>query len=96
MFNGHIAQLRESNVSVKTLEIQILYLLRPTENKELKRLVKELNSESTNQNLEALTLLAQLHLDSGKPGKAFVLLNHCLKFDYRNPDLWTLLGHVHT
>ena len=81
---------------VKTLEIQILYALYPSQTKELKRLLKELISESSRQNLEALSLLAQLHLESGKAGKAFPLLNHCLKYDYRNPDIWTLLGKVYS
>jgi predicted Zn-dependent protease len=83
-------------MAVKTLEVQILYSLKPMQTKELKHLAKELISQSTFQNLEALALLAQLHLDSGKASKAFTLLNHCLKYDYRNPDLWTLLGNAYT
>ena len=45
-------------MAIKTIELQILYALKPSQVKELKRLVKELIAESTHQNLEALTLLA--------------------------------------
>lgn len=38
-----------------------------------------------------------LKLPSAEKGleKAFTYLNHCLKFDYRNPELWSLLGQLY-
>ena len=53
-------------------------------------------------NVEAMAMLAELKIRRTGGGgdkeleEAFMLLNHCLKFDYRRPELWTLLGDLYS
>ena len=50
-------------------------------------------------NVEAMAMLAELKIRRGgdkELEEAFLLLNHCLKFDYRQPELWTLLGDLYS
>ena len=40
-------------------------------------------------------MLSELYLQRGKDVKAFTYLNHCLKLDYKNQSVWSLLGELY-
>jgi predicted Zn-dependent protease len=39
---------------------------------------------------------SEIMLEKVKTEKAYTYLNHCLKLDYRNPGIWSLLGDLYT
>ena len=41
-------------------------------------------------------MLAERLLQRDLLDEAFQILNHCLKFDYRRPELWSLLGDLYS
>lgn len=42
-----------------------------------------------------MLIYVEIVLQKEKYNKAFFYLNHCLKFDYRNPKVWYMLGEVY-
>ena len=43
-----------------------------------------------------MTMFAERLLSKGALEESFHLLNHCLKYEYRSPELWSLLGELYT
>jgi predicted Zn-dependent protease len=41
-------------------------------------------------------MLGEMKLVERKLDKAYFYLDHCLKFDYRNPIIWSLLGEIYS
>ncbi len=41
-------------------------------------------------------MLAELLLNRDILDESFHILNHCLKFEYTRPELWSLLGDLYT
>jgi hypothetical protein len=56
--------------------------------------VKELIS--VHQDREAMVLMAEIKIQKGKLDKAYFYLDHCLKFEYRNSQIWSLLGNLYS
>ena len=62
-------------------------------NKRSKQLIKDRANDYSNK--QALELYITDLLERGKTSKAYVLINNAIKFHYREPMLWQLLGTVY-
>lgn len=58
-------------------------------------ILKDVIAKSQQSDVEAMLLHSEILMEKGKLDKAFFLLNHCLKFEYKNPLIWQLLGEVY-
>ena len=61
--------------------------------KRSKQLIKEKANDFSSK--QALEIYIKDLLERGKTNKAYVLLNNAIKFHYREPILWQLLGTVY-
>jgi len=61
--------------------------------KQAKQLIKERANDFSSKH--AVEIYSKDLLERGKIAKAYVLINNALKFYYREPMLWQLLGTVY-
>ncbi len=85
-----MSSLKDINPKIKLLEAQTSYILEQSKDKRKKALaiIKEIIFESTETDVEAMSLYSEIMIEKAKYDKAFFYLNHCLKFEYRNARLW--------
>jgi len=58
-------------------------------------MIKDIIRQSNESDVEAMIIYSELLIDLEKYDKAFYYLNHSLKYDYKNPNIWKLLGEVY-
>jgi predicted Zn-dependent protease len=87
LFDEYLRPLRDIP-AVQNLEVN--FLATPEEQE------ARLRDLAHSCNLEAMTMLADRLLMKGALEESFHLLNHCLKYEYRSPEVWSLLGELYT
>jgi len=87
LFEEHLGTLRDIP-AVRNLEVHFLATAEEQE--------ARLRDLAHSCNLEAMTMLAERLLAKGALDESYLLLNHCLKYEYRSPELWSLLGELYS
>ncbi|CDW77388.1 glutamine amidotransferase [Stylonychia lemnae] len=60
-----------------------------------KMTIKDIIRSSNETDIEAILVYSEILIELEKYDKAFFYLNHSLKYEYRNPNIWRLLGEVY-
>ena len=96
MLNDRLKIFKDIHPKVALLRAQLLYIREEDSSNQALSQIKQLILDSNLENVEAMITYSELMLNRQKTEKAFFYLNHCLKFDYRNPRIWSLLGQYYS